>query len=186
MFPGAVCAQSPYRPVRIPSCPLADSLLGPKGGDGRGDLRGFYSETEDVGRLVAGGPFSPLSRSGLQADVTFFGRGPYPSPDPTVTIFLRAPEAFPYLDGARASPAHVRLDDSITLGPYPVTIGSYVGPRDHVVLPLSIHLAHGDFLRTVQARRIAIVVDDRVRQLDDGARRSLRALYRTSVCQSLK
>ena len=152
--PGKAQSFNRYHPVTIKSCPVADSLLGPKGADGRGEVIGRYDRDDDVSTLVGGNAIPKRSRVPFEARVTFFGRGPYPVPDPQMDIYLSGEDAYPYVDGAEPPAAIVRLDDSVTLGPFTVVAGTYEGPRSHAIVPLSFRLVHADFLRLVQAETI--------------------------------
>jgi len=174
-----------YRPVTIKSCPLADSLLGPKGADDRGEVTGRYDRDDDVSTLLGGGVFPRQSRVPLEARVTFYGRGPYPVPDPQMVIYLSGEDAYPYVDGVEPPAAIVRLDDSVTLGPFTVVAGSYEGPRSHAIIPLSFRLVHADFLRLVQAETIELLLGDHHFALDPPARATLRGLYRVAACVTL-
>jgi len=183
--PGKAQSFNRYRPVTIKSCPLADSLLGPKGADGRGEVTGRYDRDDDVSTLLGGGVFPRQSRVPLEARVTFYGRGPYPVPDPQMVIYLSGEDAYPYVDGVEPPAAIVRLDDSVTLGPFTVVAGSYEGPRSHAIIPLSFRLVHADFLRLVQAETIELLLGDHHFALDPPARATLRGLYRVAACVTL-
>ena len=183
--PGKAQSFNRYHPVTIKSCPVADSLLGPKGADGRGEVIGRYDRDDDVSTLVGGNAIPKRSRVPFEARVTFYGRGPYPVPDPQMDIYLSGEDAYPYVDGAEPPAAIVRLDDSVTLGPFTVVAGTYEGPRSHAIVPLSFRLVHADFLRLVQAEKIELSLGEHHFPLDPPARATLRGLYRVAACVTL-
>jgi hypothetical protein len=183
--PGRAQSFNRYRPVTIKSCPVADSLLGPKGGDGRGEVTGRYDRDDDVSSLIGGSAFPKWSRVPLEARVTFYGRGPYPVPDPQMVIYLSGKDAYPYVDGAEPPAAIARLDDSVTLGPFTVVAGTYEGARSHALIPLSFRLAHADFLQLVKAEKIELLLGEHHFPLDPPARATLRGLYRVAACVTL-
>ena len=168
---------SPYRAIKVRSCPSADSLLGPLRDDYRGVVRGFYHKERDTTYLVSG-----AGKPRVSISIKFAGHGPTRDPEAQVAAFFRGGEAS-LVEATRDSLAvTLVLDDSATIQPAAVAMGTFVGPKEMIVIPVSALLPIDDLVKAARARQIrfdARVVSKPFAQSD---RQELRAILRVAVC----
>src|SRR4029077_8670512 len=117
----------------------------------------------------------------IQASLSYFAHGPNTEPAPTVDRLVYGEAGARYLAGKGPVTAALKLDDSVSLGPYEVMVGVYHGPPEFTLAPLSFKLPAADFLRLVKAKRARIRVGDEEQDVDEGLQSGLRGLYRLSA-----
>lgn len=172
---------SPYRSMRVRSCPYADSLLGPIRDDFRGAVRGFYHRERDTTYLVtdAGG-----KRPNVTSSARYAGAAPTRGVAIQLTAFLRGPEAQQVLAASKNGPVDVTLalDDSMTIVPASTALGTYAGPIEMISLPASALLEGVELLKVANARSIVVRAGQAFVRLSNDERRELRAIVRVASC----
>ena len=178
---GLRAQNSPYRPMRVRSCPSADSLLGPIKDDHRGEVRGFYHQERDTTYLVT-------AKDGKRPSVThstkFAGRTPPGAVAIQLAAFFRGPAAEELFAASKNGPVDVTLllDDSIAIAPASTALGTYAGPMRMITLPASALLEGDDLLKVAAARSVVVKAGPASVKLTNDERRELRAIIRVAAC----
>lgn len=178
-----VMEQSPYVPVKVESCVIADSLLGPLAKEGA-VVRGYYLADMDSTRLVAGplvtGDMPSQRRPWLGVSTSYGGHKPttYPHADVIVTIF--GPDAA-RLSSNSPAPVVLILDES----PYPLDSvpfkPSSPSPFGQVVY-VNLKVPPNLFFALTNAKQAAFLVGKVRASLSSDELRDVRGLYRVALC----
>ena len=175
----AEAQRSPYRSVRVRSCPYADSLLGPLRDDYRGQVRAFYHKERDSTYLLSGGE---AEKPRITISIKLAGQRPARAPVAQVAAFLRGAEASLVETTRDALEVTLVLDDTVTVQPEAAALGTFIGPKEMIVLPVSALLPMDDLLRAARAQRIAVNAKVATIAFTPTERQELRAIIRTAVC----
>jgi hypothetical protein len=171
--------QTPYKDLKVKSCPAADSLLGSLEDDGKGSVRGFHHQERDTTYLFVGAERRPR----FTATMKFAGQRPTRSPAMQLDLWFRGKDAEAIKDIPSVT---LVLDDSIDIVLDEVRLGTFVGPdrpsNVTPVQPVSALLQPAVAVRALRARTIAVRVDAFEVRLSPSERRDMRALLRVAVC----
>lgn len=168
--------------MKVRSCAYADSVLGPIRDDYRADVRGFYHREKDSTYLVTG---VEQERPRINISIKLPGQRPARDPAAQLVFYLRGGEAQAVGALGKTPAVLLVLNDSVTIEPSAVALGTFVGPKDApVTLPMSVLLLADDLVSMAQARTIVMNAEVVKLSLTPEERRELRAIVRVAICPS--
>src|SRR5260370_22132792 len=179
-------AAPPYRPLRVHSCPAADSLVDSSFRRNRGEARGYYHPGVDSGYLISGS-WSRLMQAGhaVYAALAFPGHGPTASPAALLIMQLRGAGAWSQLQAPDHRVLTVIVDDSLQLSLSEAALGIKKGAPAEPVLPVYVNVSPASFLALARAKNIVVRFPGIEFSLDGVEREDLTAIYRAAVCLDL-
>lgn len=172
--------------IPVPSCPHADSLLGPLGEDSKGIVRRRHKPAADSTYFITGLGTGVIN--GNQPSLTFLAGIGFPiprlRPDAELLVILRGRAAASLTKSAATPGVNLLLDDAAPRPLAIVTLGEFNGaPGTPVTLPVSAAILSDDLLALARADRAAIVIETVRIPLSGSDQRDLRALYRAAACE---
>ncbi len=180
----AMAAQSPFTPVRVESCVLADSLLGPIAGDRRAVVRRYYLASMDSTRFVAGPErhYMPTEQRRPMIDVmtSYGGHKPTTYPHTDLTVLMIGRDAATLASSAGAAAVVLTIDessfqlDSVAVKPSPSPVGTTVFT--------SLQLAPNLFLGLARATQATFLVGTVRVALSPHELQDIRGMYRLALC----
>jgi hypothetical protein len=179
----------PNRPLRVQSCPDADSLLGALGDDRGAHVRGLYAPDRDATYLTtAQSPVAARSAYYFEGNIWYLGSASLAPTDsvgwgaalPAVTLWLRGQAARVLLDASPVPIARLIVDDTDTTATG--TVGRYIGPPELTVAPVQFPLTYESFLQVLRAQRVAVRVGSQTYAMSKNERRDFRGVFRVAVC----
>jgi hypothetical protein len=192
----SLAAQRAYvpQPLRVESCPAADSVLGPLGGDRGANVRGYYS-TERAGTALRTGTVD-LGSAGhfFTVDVEYPGRGPLDvrnarsssAVSMMLQLYVRGGEARRLLETRPLPPIAITVDDSVPVRTGTPRVGTYTGPPQATTVPITFDLRYDDLLELIHARNVVVSVGDRRYRMSDRQKRDARGLLHVALCTRLE
>ncbi|MGH7677372.1 MAG: hypothetical protein ACRENU_02825 [Gemmatimonadaceae bacterium] len=169
-----------YRPVRVRSCPYADSLLGPIRDDYRSEVQGLFYKERDSTYLLAGTEVGRPPR--VNISIKLHGERPTRDPAAQLVVYLRDRDARTISEATDSLVVAIVLDDSVSVQPAVAARGTYEGPPRMMVVPVSALIRADDLLSVTQAKRVVVKAGPVTVPLSSDERRSVRALLRVAIC----
>ena len=169
-----------YRPMKVRSCAFADSLLGPMRDDSKADIQGFHHEERDSTYLLA--TTKRKNRLHLNVSIKLPGKRPTREPAAQIATFLRDDDGR-VIQASQDEPiVTLVVDDSVKIQPAAAAKGTFVGPANKVLLPVSALVLADDLLRIALAHNVVMNVNAITIPFSDDERRAVRAAVRVAVC----
>ena len=168
-----------YRPVKVRSCPYADSLLGPIRDDYRSEVQGLYHKERDSTYLLAGSEGSRPPK--LNVSIKLQGKRPTRDPAAQLVVYMREGDARA-VSSTDSLAVTVAVNDTTTVSPAATAKGTFVGPERAMVIPVSALILSDDLLTLTQARKIVVNAGPVAVPLSGDERRSIRAILRVAIC----
>jgi len=167
---------------RPKSCALADSLLGPMRGNA--SVYTDYKPSGDTSYLQSGrgGP----AKLRLVGVLLFPGRGPVPFPAPTLNFVVgRGRLASSLVMGPGNPDITLFLNDTIPLHVGSVPVGTYNGPTEAAIAPITVYALPAWALSLARARTATLKIDSTTLPISQSDLREFEALYRVATCDTL-
>jgi len=180
----ATAAQSPFAPVKIQSCLLADSLLGPIAEDRNAVVRADYLLDMDSTRLVAGPERSYIhqeqSRPMIDVMTSYGGHKATSYPHAEISFLMIRHEASTLASSARSAPVVLIINESpFELDSVPIKPSlSPVGQSVFITLQLAPNL----FFALANANEATFRIGKVRAAFSPRELHNIRGLYRVALC----
>ena len=176
--------KSPFIPVSVESCLLADSLLGPLPEQGA-LVRAYYVAKMDSTRLVAGPERgSPIyageSRPMISVSTSYSGHKPTTYPHADVSFLLIRADASRAASSGGIAEVVLTIDgspaqlDSVPIKPTPSPVGQQVF--------ISLQVSPNLFVALANAKQAEFVIAKERAAFSPHELRDIRGLYRAALC----
>jgi len=180
----ATAAQSPFAPVKVQSCLLADSLLGPIAEDRGAVVRANYLPTMDSTRLVAGPERSTMyeeqSRPMIDVMTSYGGHQTTSYPHADISFLMIRHEASTLASSPGSAPVVLIIDespfqlDSVPIKPSPSPVGQSVF--------ITLQLAPNFFFALATAKQATFRIGKVRAAFSPRDLQNIRGLYRVALC----
>ena len=175
---------SPYIPVKVESCVIADSLLGPLTERGA-VVRAHYLPNLDSTRLVAGPEggdpiYAGESRPMIGVETSYSGHKPTTYPHADVSFLLIRADASRVVSSGPVAPVVLALDgspyelDSVPIKPAPSPVGQQV----FITLQVPPNL----FFALANAKQATFLIGKERAALSRHDLQDVRGMYRIALC----